>query len=173
MLLPFIIFTNNQYPHERTVMVNTIKQFFEKYVKPSSENTDTISEHALQIATAALLIEMMRADADISKEEEKKVTATIRSRFELTMEETTALIELAHDKVWEATGYFEFTSLMNKGFSHEQKIKVIEHLWEVAYADGILDKHEEYMVRKIADLIYVAHKDFIHAKLKVKNKIVL
>ena len=151
-------------------MVNTIKQFFEKYVKPSSEDTDNISEHALQIATAALLIEMMRADSDISAEEEDKVTATIRSRFELTGEETAALIELAGDKVWQATGYFEFTSLMNKGFSHEQKIKVIEHLWEVAYADGILDKHEEYMVRKIADLIYISHKDFINAKLRVKNK---
>jgi uncharacterized tellurite resistance protein B-like protein len=151
-------------------MVNTIKQFFEKYVKPSPDNTDNISEHALQIATAALLIEMMRADADITDEEEETVTATIQSKFELTGEETSALIELAHDKVWEATGYFEFTTLMNKGFSHEQKIKVIEHLWEVAYADGILDKHEEYMVRKIADLIYVSHKDFINAKLRVKKQ---
>jgi uncharacterized tellurite resistance protein B-like protein len=60
---------------------------------------------------------------------------------------------------------------MNKGFSYEQKIKVIEHLWEVAYADNILDKHEEYMVRKIAGLIYVSHKDFIEAKLRVKKMI--
>lgn len=152
-------------------MVNTIKQFFGKYVKPTSGVTDNISEHALQIATAALLIEMMRADADITAKEEEKVTATIRSRFELTGKETAALIELAHDKVWEATGYFEFTTLINKGFSQEQKIRVIEHLWEVAFADGILDKHEEYMVRKIADLIYVSHKDFIHAKLRVKKLI--
>ncbi len=152
-------------------MVNTIKQFFGKYVKPSSEVTDNISEHALQIATAALLIEMMRADTDISQEEEAKVISTIRDKFQLTGEETAALIELALDKVWEATGYFEFTSLMNKGFSHEQKIMVIEHLWEVAFADGILDKHEEYMVRKIADLIYVSHKDFIHAKLRVKKRL--
>ena len=154
-------------------MVNTIKQFFEKYVTPPSENMDNISEHALQIATAALLIEMMRADTDISAEEEEKVTATIRSSFGLTGEETDALIELAGNRVWEATGYFEFTSLMNKGFSYEEKIKVIEHLWEVAYADGILDKYEEYMVRKIADLIYVSHKDFINAKLRVKKQIVM
>ncbi len=152
-------------------MVNTIKQFFEKHVKPSSENRDDISEHALQIATAALLIEMMRADTEISAEEEDKVTDTMRRKFSITGEEAAALIELAHDKVWEANGYFEFTSLMNKGFSHAQKIKVIEHLWEIAYADGILDKHEEYMVRKIADLIYVSHKDFINAKLRVKKRV--
>ena len=151
-------------------MVNTIKQFFGTYIKPSSKNTDEISKHSLQIATAALLIEMMRADFDISTEEKEKVNATIRSKFELTGEETDALIKLAEDTIWEATGYFEFTSLMNKGFSYEEKIKVIEHLWEVAFADGILDKHEEYMVRKIADLIYVAHKDFINAKLRVKNR---
>ena len=154
-------------------MVNTIKQFFEKYAKPSSEDSDTISEHALQIATAALLVEMMRADANISAEEKEKVSDTMCKKFNITSEEATALIELAHDKVWEATGYFEFTSLMNKGFSHEQKIKVIEHLWEIAYADGILDKHEEYMVRKIADLIYVSHKDFINAKLRVKKQIIM
>ncbi|GBE04191.1 MAG TPA: TerB family tellurite resistance protein [Nitrospirae bacterium] len=154
-------------------MVNIIKQFFGTYVKPSYEDKDNVSEHALQIATAALLIEMMRADTDISAEEEEKVNTTIRSRFKLTGEETAALIELAGHRIWEATGYFEFTSLMNKGFSYEQKIKVIEHLWEIAYVDGILDKYEEYMVRKIADLIYVSHKDFIDAKLRVKKQTVM
>lgn len=151
-------------------MLNTVKNFFEKYITPPSQSSDSISEHALQIATAALLIEMMRADYDISKEEKKTVNDTIRSKFELTPEETDDLLKLAEDQVWEATGYFEFTSLMNKGLNQEQKIKVIEHLWEVAFADGILDKHEEYMVRRIADLIYVEHKDFINAKLRVKAR---
>lgn len=152
-------------------MVNTVKSFFEKYIAPPSQSSESISEHPLQVATAALLIEMMRADYDISAEEKEKVSDTIRSKFELTAEETDALIKLAEDKVWEATGYFEFTSLMNKGFDYEKKVKVIEHLWEVAFADGILDKHEEYMVRRIADLIYVDHKDFINAKLRVKKTI--
>jgi uncharacterized tellurite resistance protein B-like protein len=60
---------------------------------------------------------------------------------------------------------------MNKGCSYKQKVRVIEHLWGVAFADSILDKHEEYMVRKIADLIYVSHKDFIDAKLRVKKQV--
>jgi len=72
-----------------------------------------------------------------------------------------------------ATGYFEFTSLINKGFSYEQKVKVVEHLWEVAFSDASLDKYEEHMVRKIAGLIYVSHKDFIDAKLRVKKKLSL
>jgi uncharacterized tellurite resistance protein B-like protein len=94
----------------------------------------------------------------------------MRSKFELSDKEIKALLDLAEEKVWDATGYFEFTSLMNKGFTYEQKIKVIEHLWEVAFADNLIDKHEEYMVRKIADLIYVSHKDFIDAKLRVKSR---
>jgi uncharacterized tellurite resistance protein B-like protein len=153
-------------------MVTVIKQFFVKYINPTPDNPDDVSEHALQIATAALLVEMMRADSEISEDEKKTVTNTIRSKFMLTDEETDALLKLAEDTIWESTGYFEFTSLINQGFNQEEKIKVIEHLWEVAFADEILDKHEEYMVRRIADLIYVSHKDFIGAKLRVKKGLI-
>lgn len=152
-------------------MISTVKQFFEKYVKSVSDSTDSVSVHSLQIATAALLIEMMRADTQLSEDEHRMITNTIRSKFELTGEETGALLQLAEENIWKSTGYFEFTSLMNKGLSYGQKVKVIEHLWEVAFADAVLDKHEGYMVRKIADLIYVSHKDFIEAKLRVKKKL--
>jgi uncharacterized tellurite resistance protein B-like protein len=152
-------------------MINTIKTFFEKHINAVPDNPESISEHALQIATAALLVEMMRADTHISEDERRTVTDAIRSKFKLTKEETEDVLQLAEDKIWESTGYFEFTSLMNKGFSYKQKVRVIEHLWEVAFADTILDKHEEYMVRKIADLIYVSHKDFIDAKLRVKKTV--
>ncbi len=153
-------------------MVTVIKQFFVKYINPTPDNPDEVSEHALQIATAALLVEMMRADSEISEDEKKTVTNTIRSKFMLTDEETDALLKLAEDTIWESNGYFEFTSLINKGFNREEKIKVIEQLWEVAFADAILDKHEEYMVRRIADLLYVSHKDFIGAKLRVKKGLI-
>jgi len=152
-------------------MINTVKQFFDKHVKSSPVNADSVSEHSLQLATAALLIEMMRADTEISREEQEKIKAAIRTKFKLTEEETGDLLQLAEEKIRKSTGYFEFTSLMNKGFSREQKIKVIEHLWEVAFADATLDKHEEYMVRKIAGLIHVEHKDFIDAKIRVKKRL--
>ncbi len=152
-------------------MVTVIKKFFSRYIETAAGSPDKISGHSLQIATAALLIEMMRADTDISREEEIIIKNTIKSKFKLTDEETSALLLLAEDKIWESTGYFEFTSLINKGLNPEQKIRIIEQLWEVAFADSILDKHEEYMVRRIADLIYVSHKDFIGAKLRVKRKL--
>jgi uncharacterized tellurite resistance protein B-like protein len=154
-------------------MVRAIKQFFEKYIQPTPEGSDVKSERSLQLATAALLIEVMRADSEISNDERRMVTKTIQSKFNLDEEETNALLHLAEEEIWKATGYYEFTSLINRGLTYEQKVKVIEHLWEVAFADAYLDKHEEHMVRKIADLIYVEHKDFIDAKLRVKKNLSL
>jgi uncharacterized tellurite resistance protein B-like protein len=152
-------------------MVSVIKQFFEKYIKPTPDNLNKMSEHSLQIATVALLIEMMRADAKIAEDERRAVMKTIMKRFHLTEEESSDIIQLSEEKIREATGYYEFTSLMNKGYTYDQKVKVIENLWEIAFTDKSLDKYEEYMVRKIADLIYVEHKDFIEAKLRVKKKL--
>jgi uncharacterized tellurite resistance protein B-like protein len=151
-------------------MVSIVRQFFDKYIKSSPDTSDRGSDHSLQIATAALLIEMMRADAKTGDDELSTIAAVIQSKFDLTGDETSTLIKLAEDEIWKSTGYYEFTSLINKGFTYDQKLKVIELLWEVAFADSELDKHEEYMVRKIADLIYVEHKDFIATKLKVRDK---
>jgi uncharacterized tellurite resistance protein B-like protein len=151
-------------------MINTIKQFFEKNIQTAPKSSVEVSEHSLQLATAALMIEMMRADTEISDEEQRVITGTIKAKFVLSAEETETIIKLAEDEISKATGYFEFTSLINKGYSYDQKIKVVEHLWEVAFSDSVLDKYEEHMVRKIADLIHVSHKDYIEAKLRVRNK---
>jgi uncharacterized tellurite resistance protein B-like protein len=152
-------------------MVTAIKNFFDKHIKPSPDTSEGISEHSIQLATTALLVEMMKADTEVSDEERKAVVKTIQSQFHLNDEETNELLHVAEGKIQKATGYFEFTSLINKGLSYEQKVRVIEHLWEIAFADSRLDKYEEHMVRKIASLIYVEHKDFIDAKLRVKKQL--
>jgi uncharacterized tellurite resistance protein B-like protein len=154
-------------------MVTSVKRFFEKYMKPAPDSSEGASGHSLQLATTALLLEMMRADAKTDEEERRMVIKTVMARFNLTEEESGALLQFAEEAIRKATGYYEFTSLINKGFSYEQKVKVIEHLWEIAFADKSLDKYEEHMVRKIADLIYVEHKDFISTKLRVKKKLSL
>ncbi len=152
-------------------MVNTVRNFFKKYVVSSPEDRDNVSEHSLQIATAALLVEMMRADSEIKDDERKAVAKKLQSSFGLSEEEINAMIKFAEEEIRKATGYYEFTSLINKGLSQEQKVKIIEHMWEIAFSDSLLDKHEEHMVRKIAGLIHVSHKDFIDAKLRVRKRI--
>lgn len=151
-------------------MLNTIRQFFETHINLPNKSPDKLPEHSLHVATAALLIEMMRADTSVSEAERETITNILRLKLALTGEETCGLLKLAEEELWRSTGYYEFTSLINKGFTYEQKVLVIEHLWEVAFADAEVDKHEEHMVRKIADLLYVDHKDFINAKLRVRNK---
>jgi uncharacterized tellurite resistance protein B-like protein len=152
-------------------MIFSIKKIYDQFIQPVSGKTDVVSEYAIQVATAALLIEMMKADGKVSADEREAVMQTIQSKFNLTDDETKSLKELAKEKIRKATDYYEFTSLINKTLSYEQKVEIIEHLWEIAFTDKHLDKHEEHMVRKIADLIYVEHKDFIEAKLRVKKRL--
>lgn len=159
------------YYHIPVEMISAIRQFFEKHIQVSPDSSERRSEDTLRLATAALLIEMMRADAEISEEEKTSITKIIRNKSGLSENEMADLIKLAEEEISRATGYFEFTSLINKGFSYEEKVHVIENLWEVAFADTTLDKYEEHMVRKIAGLLYVSHKDFINAKLRVKKKL--
>jgi uncharacterized tellurite resistance protein B-like protein len=148
----------------------SLNKIYKQFIQHTSDKTDTVSDHSIQVATAALLIEMMKADGKVTEDERKAVMQTIQSKFNLTDDETKSLKELAKEKITKATGYYEFTSLINKGLSYNQKVEIIEHLWGIALTDKHLDKHEEYMVRKIADLIYVEHKDFIEAKLKIIKK---
>ena len=147
-------------------MLKGIKQFFDKHFREEPARADE-AEHAVRLATAALLLEMMRMDYEVRDAEKETVMDALRRKFELSDEETAELLRLAEEEAGQATDYYQFTSLINQGFALERKIKVIEHLWEVAYADGELDKYEEHMVRRIAELLYVPHKDFIAAKHRV------
>jgi len=151
-------------------MVIAVRKFFEKYISPLPDSSSGVTDHSIKIATAALLIEMMRADARVAEDEKNMVLKTIMSKFDLSKEESGDLLRFAEEKIRKATGYYEFTALINKGLNYEQKVRVIESLWEIAFADKCLDRYEEHMLRKIADLIYVEHKDFIDAKLRVKKK---
>lgn len=147
-------------------MLNAIKNFFEKNI---SSDEGSHLEHQLKLATAALLIEMMYQDEQVHEKEIDAAKIALREKFALNDSECQTLFELAEEEVKEAIDYHQFTRLIAKEFNQEQKIKVIELLWSVAYADSRLDSMEEHMVRKIADLIYVSHKDFMKAKHRVQS----
>jgi len=150
-------------------MLATIKQFFDKHMIPAAKEGGGPAEHALQLATAALLLEMMRMDHEVAPQERQVVTQAMRTKFGLSEDETATLIRLAEEEAGQATDYHQFTTLINKHFSLEQKTKVVEYLWWVAYADHKLDKYEEHMVRKVADLLYVPHTAFMAAKHRAKK----
>lgn len=147
-------------------MFNAIKSFFEENI--SNDTTDDL-DHQLKLATAALLIEMMEQDHEVRKDERQAVKTALKNKFDLIDEETEELFDLAQAEADEAVDYYQFTSLIAKHYLPEQKKKVVEYLWQVAYADRRLDPLEEHMIRRIADLIYVPHKDFIRAKHKARD----
>ena len=148
-------------------MLKTIKQFFENNIGRIEEQAQD-SQHRLQVATTALLLEIARADFKIEAQELEQIAAGLQAKFALSEQAVQELMTIARQEAEQAVSYYEFTSLINKGFSFEQKLQVIELMWQIAYADNYLQKYEEALVRKISDLLYIPHSDFIAAKHRVK-----
>lgn len=154
-------------------MLGNIKRFFEKSL--SSEKvtggvtTDKVTEHSLRLATAALLIETTRADHHVKEEERDTVIRALRKGFDLTESEIDELIILAEEEVKEAISLFQFTHLIDKGFSYERKKEVVRYLWQVALSDDEMEKHEVHLIRSIADLLHISHSDFIAAKQEARR----
>ena len=148
-------------------MLKAIIQFFEDEILEQTQDEST-SEHGLRLATAALLIEMSRADFTAEESKRGAVVDAVQRVYGLDGQETLDLVELAEQEAEQATSLYQFTSLINKAFSVEQKAHVVELLWGVALADGRIHKYEEHLARKIADLIHVPHRTFIRAKHKIQ-----
>jgi uncharacterized tellurite resistance protein B-like protein len=148
-------------------MLNQIKLFFDQHIAlPAPEQ---VTEERLHLACAALFVEMMYMDDKIQIDEQDMILKNVSDIFSLSAEEANTLISLATQQRKQAIDYYQFTSLINKGFTQEQKITLIKTLWQIAYADGELDKYEENMVRKMADLLHVPHLEFIKTKIQVNG----
>ena len=150
-------------------MIAAIRNFFTQMIEPDMGGSGIAAQRALHVATAALLLEMMRMDASVTAEETAAVTGALQRQFGLDATEVETLMTLATEEARQATDYFQFTSLINKSFNAEQKIQVVEALWQVAFADGHLDAHEQHFMRKIADLLYVPQSAYIVAKQRARE----
>jgi len=146
-------------------MLRAIQQFFETRISDADPETGQArSEHGYQLATAALLFEVIRADHEIKGVERRTLSDAVRRAFDLDAQETEELVRLAELEAEQSTSLYEFTRLINDHFSADEKRHVVELLWQVALADEDVDKYEEYLIRKVADLIHVPHSAFIQAK---------
>jgi len=148
-------------------MIAAIKDFFSQFIEPAARPAED-REHALQIATAALLLEMMRMDSRIDETERNAIAEALRRHFDLDAGQFATLAALAAEEAREANDYYQFTSLINQTCDAAQKIRIIENMWLVAMADGHLDAHELHLMRKIADLLYIGHADYVAAKQRAR-----
>jgi uncharacterized tellurite resistance protein B-like protein len=153
-------------PGALSAVLKSIRDFFERNLATGSDRAP--SRHTIELATAALLIEVVRCDAGITDEERKSVEAAVRGKFGLSQDEAETLIRLAEEEVGQANDLFQFTSLINRDFSPEQKLRVVELMWRAALADDRISAHEHHALRRIAELLHVPHGDYIAAKARAQ-----
>ena len=148
-------------------MLRAIREFFEQHIGQAAAPAQ--EAHRLQLATAALLVEVVRSDGGIAPAERQALLAAIGTRFALAPEEAATLIDLAEQETRLANDTFQFTSLINRSFSPSQKLRLVELMWQVAYADATLGAHEQHVLRKLAELLHVPHGDYIAAKMRARD----
>ncbi|MEM7691531.1 MAG: TerB family tellurite resistance protein [Pseudomonadota bacterium] len=146
-------------------MIGALKKLFSE----DSTEQERTTDETKRLAAAALLIEVARADFQQDASEEASMAALLASTLKLSEAQVGELLSKAGEAVDQATSLYEFTRAVNDYYNREDKIELMTSLWQVAYADQSLDKYEEHIIRRIADLIYVSHEDFIRCKLKVRN----
>ena len=148
-------------------MIDLVKRFFGK--TETDDRTDKRAEkvHDIRIATCALFLEMANIDGEFSETERDNIISLLKKSYNLSDEYADELIEVADAELKKSIDLWQFTNLINQNYSMEEKLQVIETLWYVVYSDGILEKHEDYLVHKLAKLLRLTHKQLIDAKLKV------
>nr|WHW29745.1 putative TerB family tellurite resistance protein [uncultured bacterium] len=129
------------------------------------------SAHDLELAAAALLVEVCHADHDADARETAAIVEIAKTTLHLNEQEARQLLDDAAQRKSSATSLYEFTDLLNRHIDKVEKVSLVEDCWRVAFADGNIDRYEDHMIRKIAELLYVSHSDFIRAKLRVANSV--
>ena len=141
-------------------MIQKLKQIWKK----AAASPKASKKHAVSLAVAALMVEVMRMDDKLEDAEHSAIMVAIEQRFDLSEDEIHALIEQAKQEVDKALDMHQFTSVVVKGFSTEERINILTELWSVAWADGHIDPYEEQLIRRIADLLGIHHRQYIQAK---------
>ncbi len=151
-------------------MIDALKEFFSLKAAGGPELSAEAHERAVWLAAGALLFEIVRADNKVEEAERTVMKAALQSTFNLTADQVVEIMGLSEVKSRAATSLFEFTSLLDSEFSAEQKKRIVELLWLVAFADGAKGPEEEHLIRKIAGLLHVDHPDFIDAKIRARGQ---
>jgi uncharacterized tellurite resistance protein B-like protein len=135
----------------------------------SSGSKDIGAEQAAPMAAAMLLLEVAWADQEISDTELESTRAAIQALFKLTREQVETLVAQAKSEHEAAISMYPFTRAVNETLTSDEKRQLIVLLWRLAGADASVDEHEEHTIRRIADLLYVSHDDFIEAKHEARR----
>ena len=147
-------------------MLSKIQRFFEQALQ---EPEQVLTYDQKQLAACALMVEVAAIDENFSAIELSALGQEMQRKFQLPTDSANELIELATAEQDKAASLHQFTQLVNDHCDTNEKFELMVGMWRIAFADDHLDKYEEYMVRKVSELIYVSHSDFIRSKQIAKR----
>ena len=150
------------------IIYQRITAYFESTMSVSAADSPDNTDHKKHMAAAALFIEVLKSDYEHRDEEWTAVETALHELFDLSSDEIAQITSLAEEEVHNATSLQGFTSCVNEQYSKEEKVKIVEMLWRIALADGVIDKHENHIMRKIGALLYIPHKDYVRAKQQAR-----
>jgi uncharacterized tellurite resistance protein B-like protein len=142
-----------------------LKDWFARHLG-SHDAADADPARGLRLAVAALLVEVLRADYEVGREERQQVVASTSRLLGLGAEESEALVAEAERHIDKSHDLYQFTSQINRAYGDAEKLQLLEALWRVARSDATVHKYEEHLIRRVADLLYMPHSSFITAKLR-------
>jgi uncharacterized tellurite resistance protein B-like protein len=151
-------------------MIDVLKRFFQGQLSGAGVDTPEARAHDLELATAALLFEVVRADGHVGDDERNVLRAAVNSTFHLSTEELDELLRAAEESSRRAISLYEFTQVVDTELAPEEKKRIVELLWLVAFADAAKAPLEEHMIRQISGLLHVSHPDFIDAKIRARGE---
>ena len=151
-------------------MLGTLSELFSRFTAPMGAQPTAERTHALQLAAAVLLVEVMRAQPGISPAERSAGLAALRRKFALDSAELGQLVAQAESQAAQANDYYRFTSQLNEHCPQPDKVALVEAMWQVAFADGALDENEHHVISKVAGLLHVTHGEYIAAKLRAREQ---
>lgn len=159
-----------QIPYHHTLtMLRVLKDMFDGLMAQATEPSPAERQHALNLATAVLLVEVMRADPANTAVERQSIVLTLQQRLNLDGAALTQLMQQAERSAENAYDYHRFTTCLNDLCSQAQKIQIVEDMWQVAYAAGALGAAENSVINQVAGLLYVTHGEYIGAKMRAKE----
>lgn len=123
----------------------------------------------LQLATASVFLEIAKSDNEFTNEERQTLINSIKSLFDLDDEETHELLDIAEDALLQSVSIYEFTDVINKYFNNEEKYELVKQIWRLVFADKVLNRYEDHLVRLITNNLKLSHRDMIAAKMEVKE----
>jgi len=152
------------------VVIKKIKDFFTEGVSSGPGDREERAKKRIEVAACALLVEVAGMDDTFSIEEKGRIISLLKKEFSLSPEMAAELIELAELELRASTDLWQFTNLINESFTPEDKLRLMEMIWKIVYADGRLDKHEDYLAKKLARLLNLRRSEMIDAKLRVLGR---